>query len=276
NSALIGGGMANGYNSSPTITNCTFIGNVGGGMDCWESNPTLASCTFSKNKASEGGGIYCQWSTLMITNCTISENIATDRYGQGGGIANFGGSLTIANCTISGNRAFSGGGISCSAGSGPSRPVSISGCIITGNIATSIYHGGGGIYCLGYNPKIANCVVAGNIAKRWGGGMYDAGSDPILTNCTFSQNWAGENGGGMYSLASSSPILTNCILWGDASEEIYVYHGVTPVITYTNVEGGWPGLGNIDADPCFAELGYWADVNDQNIVVEPNDPNAIW
>ncbi|GAH95781.1 unnamed protein product, partial [marine sediment metagenome] len=43
-----------------------------------------------------------------------------------------------------------------------------------------------------------------------------------------------------------------------------------------DIQGGWPGLGNIDADPLFVELGYWADVNDQNIVVEPNEPNAIW
>lgn len=36
------------------------------------------------------------------------------------------------------------------------------------------------------------------------------------------------------------------------------------------------GPGNIDADPCFVEPGYWCDVNDPNIPVEPNDPNAIW
>jgi hypothetical protein len=42
------------------------------------------------------------------------------------------------------------------------------------------------------------------------------------------------------------------------------------------VESGWPGVGNIDTDPCFTEPGYWADANDPNIPVEPNDPNAIW
>jgi hypothetical protein len=29
------------------------------------------------------------------------------------------------------------------------------------------------------------------------------------------------------------------------------------VITYSNIGGGWPGEGNIDADPCFADPGYW-------------------
>jgi hypothetical protein len=40
----------------------------------------------------------------------------------------------------------------------------------------------------------------------------------------------------------------------------------------------WPGggVGNIAADPCFVYAGYWADFNDPNTVVEPNDPNAVW
>jgi len=36
------------------------------------------------------------------------------------------------------------------------------------------------------------------------------------------------------------------------------------------------GLGNIDADPCFADPGYWGHIADPNIRVEPNDPNASW
>jgi len=33
--------------------------------------------------------------------------------------------------------------------------------------------------------------------------------------------------------------------------------GRAPVITYSDVQGGWPGEGNIDADPLFVEPGYW-------------------
>ena len=50
----------------------------------------------------------------------------------------------------------------------------------------------------------------------------------------------------------SSPTLANCILWGDSPEEIYVYDS-TPVITYSDVQGGWSGPGNINTDPCFAD-----------------------
>jgi len=55
---------------------------------------------------------------------------------------------------------------------------------------------------------------------------------------------------------TSSPKLTNCILWGDTAvttgDEIYDYDS-TPTVTYSDVEGGWPGTGNIDADPQFTD-----------------------
>jgi hypothetical protein len=52
---------------------------------------------------------------------------------------------------------------------------------------------------------------------------------------------------------------------------------VDPVVTYSDIEGTWPGDGNIDADPLFAYAGYWADGADPNLLAtEPNDPNAIW
>jgi hypothetical protein len=31
--------------------------------------------------------------------------------------------------------------------------------------------------------------------------------------------------------------------------------------TYSDIQGGWAGQGNIDADPCFVEAGFW-DTND--------------
>ena len=56
-----GGGMIN-LNSSPTVANCTFTGNIatglgGGGMFNYDgSNPTVTNCTFSGNMTSACGG----------------------------------------------------------------------------------------------------------------------------------------------------------------------------------------------------------------------------
>jgi hypothetical protein len=53
----------------------------------------------------------------------------------------------------------------------------------------------------------------------------------------------------MYNPSSSSTV-TNCILWADVPSEIY---GGTPIVTYSDVQGGYSGIGNINADPCFAD-----------------------
>jgi hypothetical protein len=56
----------------------------------------------------------------------------------------------------------------------------------------------------------------------------------------------------MYCYDSSSPTLTNCILWANTAQQISVYSG-SPVVTYCDVQGGWSGTGNIDGDPLFRD-----------------------
>ena len=48
----------------------------------------------------------------------------------------------------------------------------------------------------------------------------------------------------------SSPTVTNCIVWGNTPDEIRV-EGGSPAFTFCNVQGGFGGEGNIDADPLF-------------------------
>jgi hypothetical protein len=57
----------------------------------------------------------------------------------------------------------------------------------------------------------------------------------------------------MYNCASSTPTLANCILWGDSLDEIFDDGTGSPNVTYSDVQGGWPGTGNIDTDPLFAD-----------------------
>lgn len=48
-----------------------------------------------------------------------------------------------------------------------------------------------------------------------------------------------------------SPPVTNCVFWGNSPDE---FSGGAAV-TYSDVAGGRPGTGNIDADPAFADPG---------------------
>jgi hypothetical protein len=71
---------------------------------------------------------------------------------------------------------------------------------------------------------------------------------------TLSRNHAAYGGGGIASWSSSTPLVVNCILWENYPDQIHVYGG-NPVVRYSDIEGGWPGAENIDADPLFVDAG---------------------
>jgi|GEM_PF-2193901 len=223
-----GGGMFN-LNSDPVLTDCAFSANFatsgsaggGGGMSNVASDPTLANCSFSGNSANGGGGMSNFDSDPTLANCSFSGNSATSgSTGGGGGMYNSSGDPTLANCSFSGNSATFGGGMYNSNGS---------------------------------DPTLTNCSFADNTAASSGGGMYNCDSfNSTLTNCSFANNSAASYGGGMYNL-TSDPTLANCILWGDtASSGSEIYNDIgTPSVTYSNIQGGYAGTGNINQDPLF-------------------------
>jgi hypothetical protein len=291
NTAQVGGGGMFNSNSSPTLTDCTFSENsagLGGGMNNWDnSSPTLTNCIFSGNSAEDGGGMYnASECSPTLTNCIFSGN--SSEY-DGGGMYAAGFWSTLNNCVFSENSARNGGGMSFIFG----RAV-LTNCSFSSNSARE---DGGGMYNGGAsNPSLTQCTFDGNSAQRRGGGMYNYYSfGSTLANCRFSGNSA-EYGGGMYNDEQAYPTvkncsfahnsaqhgnalacdsynqyyrtfkLINCILW-DGGDEIWNNDNSTIVVTFSNVQGGFPGEGNIDVDPCFVEPGYW-DPNGT-----PDDPN---
>ncbi len=265
-----GGGICCQDYSSPTLTDCTISGNnainEGGGICCEAySSPTLTNCTISGNSAKHyGGGICCEdYSSPALTNCTVSGNTAAN---GGGGIRLSGScSATLTNCTISEN---TDNGILCD-----SSPT-LTNCTISGN--TGYY--GGGIRLSSGSATLTNCTISGNTAQHEGGGiwLWDHGS-PTLTNCTITGNVAGVRGGAIRCADTScKPNVLNSILWEDSPDEI-VGSGVS--VTYSDVDGGWSGEGNIDEDPMFCYRG--GDTNyDGYFLKQENDgqgwPSSEW
>ena len=113
----------------------------------------------------------------------------------------------------------------------------------------------------GSSPTVTNCAFSRNAATSGsGGGMYNlAVSSPTLTNCTFSGNSAPSgSGGGMFNSNISSPTVTNCILWGNTPNN---FAGAgSPVVKFSDVQGGFPGTGNIDAEPLFIDADGLDDI----------------
>ncbi len=175
-----------------------------------------------------GGAIYLENSNILIDNCIISHNSAT---GGGGGIFIYNSSdPTIKRTIISDNTSENaGGGIHILDGCTPTLENV---CIYNNEAVSEISGRGGGIYC-------------------------DDWCFPILTNVTFSLNTANYDssypGGGLFSCNNSYPNLLNCILWNDIPQEIGEGYSRFVIVTYSDVEGGSPGEGNIDTDPLFAD-----------------------
>lgn len=251
NSATLngGGGMSNASSSSPQVKNCIFDGNFvelghGGGMYNSSASPTVTNCTFSGNSAEigDGGGMYNFSASPTVTNCVFTGNSA--EYGNGGGLYNFSASPRVTNCTLSGNLAgYYGGGMH----NAPASPV-VTDCAFTGNSA-SLYGGGGMSNYSSSSPTVTNCVFGGNSTELgYGGGMYNSSSaSSVMFNCTFNNNSTDRYPGYGSGLYGGSPRVTNCILWG-APDGIYAE---TPTVSYSCVQGGFPGTGNISTNPNF-------------------------
>ena len=268
-----GGGMRN-WHVSPAVANCLFLSNVadggsGGAMMNGNACPIVRDCTFVDNMAiwSNGGAIrnIGGYSRPAIENCVFLRNRATGG-GGGGAISNRDDSwVTVAHCLFFNNQAVNesrtrgvGGAISCSRSNS-----TIEQCVFVGN--TSVKGGGVWSYCDLYTDDAArtflhNCLFAHNTATKGGavyaGGMFSTPAaslcqELIANNCTFARNVADEHGGALY-LDTVMLYLRNAILWDNATEEIHEIPGMSWVrVLYCDVQGGFEGTGNLDADPRF-------------------------
>jgi len=263
-----------------TITNgyITSGDGAGGGIICEDyTSPTIADCRFFANQVSYwGAAVNCQpGSSPLLTDCIFAGN----RAGQGGAAVYLLGyqedfcRAELANCTFSGNGATSasGGAVKCKR-----SDSNLTNCIFSGN---SAHTNGGGVWLdVDSNLTLSNSLFSGNKVPTRGGGVRVAGGSVTLANCTFHGNAAqpgGDYGGALSVTGSSSATLTNCVLWGDTPQEIGIQGSGSPVdASYCNVQGGWEGEQNSDADPNFlgGPLGQWT----QNGVYDSeNDPFRV-
>ncbi len=168
---------------------------------------------------------------------------------------------TISKCTIIGNTTnLRGGGIEINGHPSWHASPLIKDCIIRNN---SAMHGGGGLLVYECSPTIVNCDISFNYAERYGGaGMTLYTGSPVILNCSIIGNTANADicgdpllchaGGVLVDMywGGVGPNISNSIVWGNTPENVVFCRGEA-LFTYSDVEGGWPGEGNIDADPLF-------------------------
>ncbi|MDD4281639.1 MAG: choice-of-anchor Q domain-containing protein [Candidatus Methanofastidiosa archaeon] len=212
---------------------------------------TVDGFTITNGKAKNGGGIYLDDADAVVANCRICGNTASDSASggissataRGGGMCIEYASPVVTNCIFAENTVLADA-------QGESLAT-----------ATAV---GGAVY-----------VVGGILDQSW----------PVFTNCTFAGNeaWASASaignyiivfgkrifipgtevttflGGGMYNGTQAHTSITNCIFWDndsatllfDTETEIWSLNMMHTTATYSNVQGGYPGEGNLNEDPLF-------------------------
>jgi predicted outer membrane repeat protein len=211
---------------------------VGAGILCLGCAPAVRHCVIRDNVAAKGAGMYNlatrQWPTdetrpaPQVEDCTFLRN---DARARGGAVCND--LMThpaFVDCSFLHNHSAAKGG--------------------------AMYND------FDCSPTLMSCLFAGNVAHKGGAMANDGRSSPVITNCTFTRNHATAAYGALYSGTGpanvpNAPVVTNCIIWGDTADagpaEIGDWHDCGTAVTYSCVEGGHAGEGNVDADPRFVD-----------------------
>jgi len=251
--AVVAATVINGGLRAPAVTlppgdtaDCSLIGltitkgNKGVYSDA--GNVTVKKCLITANNYA---GVYCSEGNLTVIDCNVSQN-------NGPGLhvyTKYGGTSTqIINSTVAANAAE---GIYAE-----KTAVAIANCAIIDNQTTGLYS---------YRSRIValvNSLIAGNRET----GIRANGA--VVTNCTIVGN---KNSG----VAGAHTQIRNSILWSNWPQQLDDYADTAEVI-YSNIQDGWPGLANLDSDPCFVAPGYWGRDDNPAVIAEAQDPNSLW
>ncbi len=261
-------------------TSCSFrngIGGPGGRGGAIYSEGSIAECTrctFSGNVAGAGGG----------GGNFGGSGVANGAGGGGGAVAVVGGTGTLTSCVFRGNAAGRGGSqaaagwgtVGANGGAGGAVWASGAGVSIVNSVLWGNTSGAGGAGMFNGNSGCSN----GGGAAGPGGAIGATGGTVSLIACTIAANNPGAPGAGSASQASpttcaASPpacclpgptgaagvggiagdsgtaIISDCIVWGNGSGQIVL---PAATVSFSCVQGGFAGAGNIGTDPAFANL----------------------
>ncbi len=232
--------------SSPTLRKNIISGN--GVCACTDIGPAAAAISLLRSSATISGNLIAWNATRAIAFEDSRPQIWGNRI-EGNG---------VPSCDPSG-----GGGIYFA----HSQPVIVNN-VLRFNFAPG-YDGdscggggfapvpglGGAICCFDSSPLIAGNLMVENSATHGAGLYLGFGTRAVLSLNTLTRNSAQGTGGALFCEAGTNVVLSSSVLWSDSASldpEIHDLSGVL-VATDCDVQGGWPGGGNIDLDPIFVD-----------------------
>jgi hypothetical protein len=236
--------------STVTITNCivqnSHASNLGGGLYGNQSFINISQSRFLKNKADDGGAFSLRQGNSSIVRTRIDSNQAVE---SGGGIWADGNRLDMSNCKLTNNYADNGGGLY----NRNSSTSILKNLVVSGNRASN--NGGGINNATDSKLRLVGLVLSGNFGGNAGGGLYDANNASIYNSNIAANNAA--VGGGIY-YTGSTPVLKNCIVWGNRSGINKWEDGPKAQISFSIVQG------ETSYNPQFIDLPNFASAPTTN------------
>ncbi len=255
------------YNSDchGIISNCVFKDNImttgytAPGVVSGSGDETYSYCSFENNVLNNGYGcaLDCVYGGNTIEHCTFLNNTITgDAYSYTGGaalrIAYEPSAMTVTDCQFINNNATGRG----SAVYLESAAAVFKRCLFQGNGTVS---GSTETLAVSYDTTLSleNCVFIGNGYEGGDAGAIkmNGSSNASVVNCTFAGNTGSAGELCIYTSPEGyTATIFNSILSSPGTYGPISHGGYPPVITYSNVVGGYAGEGNIDSNPLFANL----------------------
>lgn len=192
----------------------------------------------------------------LLDGLTVTAGWADGDYPNhyGGGLYNPGGKLDILDCMFRGNTGVWGGAIMNLGGQ-----IRMVNTQLIGNRALML---GGGLYNYSGDVAIHNGRIVGNSADFadtvGGAAIYNLDGALTILNSTLADNRAA-GGRAISSFSWGPPLATeirvaNSILY-NGGNEIWSNHPSAIQATYSIVQGGWSGAGNLNVNPQFVLPG---------------------
>lgn len=218
-----------------------------------DGNDTISGGVVTSPANIVGNNAYHVVSSVSVTAkldgfiITAGKADGATPHNLGAGLYNNGGTLQVGNVTFRGNRAQQSGGGMFGDSGGNLTFVNVTFSNNTAAVA------GGGMYVRYNTTLLENCLFNNNASDLTGGGFWNEAADPTLINCTFSGNTGGTDGGAIYNWGVGTHItIHNSILWGNSAPANPQMNGThTLTVTYSLVQGGLSGAGNLSSDPQF-------------------------
>lgn len=212
----------------------------------------------------DGGGVnrtvFAHGSQLQLENLTIVGGRAPEESCWGGGVSATDSVVAIrrsviahnvAHCTSGQSGGGAGGGVDANADWG-AVSMTIEDSIIHDNFA---FDHGGGVNTSYAELHLTNVLIMNNSTDGQANAAMLYEGQTTMVNCTVADNNP-EGQSGILVQGSGTLAVSNSILWNNSLNlQVEGECAECVQVSYSDLGGGWPGDGNIDGDPAFADPG---------------------